>query len=128
MDNLIYAVVNRSQEVYAGLASLLFAYLAYYRDTLVNAQRNSSPDAKLRRAVLGYLEAHYVGGTLEELAGALGYAPAYLSRRVHLVFGKPFRLLLQEEPIRAADKPLRATSARRQETVRAGASGTQSHF
>ena len=128
MDNLIYAVVNRSQEVYAGLVSLLFAYLAYYRDTLVNAQRNSSPDAKLRRAVLGYLEAHYVGGTLEELAGTLGYAPAYLSRRVHLVFGKPFRLLLQEERIRAAEKLLRETSLGVEEIVRAVGYENQSNF
>ena len=128
MDNLIYAVVNRSQEVYAGLVSLLFAYLAYYRDTLVNAQRNSSPEAKLRRAVLGYLEAHYVGGTLEELAGTLGYAPAYLSRRVHLVFGKPFRILLQEERIRAAEKLLRETPLGVEEIVRAVGYENQSNF
>ena len=59
MDNLIYAIANRSQEVYAGLVSLLFTYLAYYRDTLANALRRSSPEAKLRRAVLSYLEEHY---------------------------------------------------------------------
>lgn len=53
MDNLIYAIANRSQEVYAGLVSLLFTYLAYYRDTLANALRRSSPrQTAARRSLL----------------------------------------------------------------------------
>ena len=43
MDNLIYAVVSGTQEVYAGIVELLFSYLAYYRETLVNTLLVSSP-------------------------------------------------------------------------------------
>ena len=110
MDNLIYAIVNRSQELYAGLVTLLFSYLAYYRETLVNALRDASPDAALRRGTLAYLEAHYPAPSLTELAASLGYAPAYLSRRIRSVFGRPFRLLVQEHRLRAAEELLRTSS------------------
>lgn len=128
MDNLIYAIANRSQEVYAGLVSLLFTYLAYYRDTLANALRRSSPEAKLRRAVLSYLEEHYPSATLSELADKLGYAPAYLSRRIRTAFGKTFQILLQEQRISAAEKLLRATSLGVEEIIHAVGYENQSNF
>lgn len=128
MDNLIYAVVNRSQEVYAGLVLLLFTYLAYYRDTLVNALRLSSPDAQLRNAVLAYLEQRYPTATLSELARSLGYAPAYLSRRIKNNFGKTFQQLLQEQRMTAAEKLLRSTSLGVEEIVHAVGYENQSHF
>ncbi len=128
MDNLIFAIVNRSQEVYAGLVTLLFSYLAYYRDTLVNTLRDTSPDAKLRRAVLDYLERHYPDATLGELARTLGYAPAYLSRRIRDATGKSFRQLLQEERIQAAGKLLHTSSLDIEEIARAVGYENQSHF
>lgn len=128
MDNLIYAVVNRSQEVYAGLVSLLFTYLAYYRETLVNALRVSSPDGKLKRAVLGYLERRYPGATLSELADELGYNAAYLSRRIRNVLGKPFQLLLQEYRLKTAAQLLTTTSLGVEEIIRAVGYENQSHF
>lgn len=128
MDNLIYAVVNRSHEVYAGLVSLLFSYLAYYRDTLANALRVTSPEANLRRAVLGYLEQHYPNATLAELAQTLGYTPAYLSRRIRTVCGKTFQCLLQDERMKAAEKLLRTTSLGTEEIIRAVGYENQSHF
>ncbi len=128
MDNLIYAVVHRSQEVYAGLVSLLFTYLAYYRDTLVNTLRDNSPDAALRRAVLAYLEAHYPDATLLALARELGYAPAYLSRRIHKLFSKPFRLLLQETRLKVAERLLRTTALGTEHILRAVGYENRSHF
>lgn len=128
MDNLIYAVVNRSQQLYAGLVSLLFSYLAYYRDTLVNALRVSSPEAQLRRAVLSYLEQHYPAATLAELAASLGYTQAYLSRRIKSIFGKTFQHLLQDQRMAAAEKLLRSTSLGVEEIVRAVGYENQSHF
>lgn len=110
MDNLIYAIVNRSEELYAGLVTLLFSYLAYYRDTLVNSLRDTSADARLRHDVNAYLEAHYPNASLSELSALLGYAPAYLSRRIREVFGRTFLSLLQEQRIRAAEKLLRTTA------------------
>lgn len=128
MDNLIYAVVNRSQELYAELVSLLFTYLAYYRDTLVNALRVASPDAELRRSVLSYLERHYPNATLTELSRKLGYSQAYLSRRIGSVFGKSFRSLLQQQRIAAAEILLRTTKLGIEEIARSVGYENQSHF
>lgn len=128
MDNLIYAIVMRSQEMYAGLVSLLFAYLAYYRETLVNALRMTSPDTKLKYSVLSYLERHYPTATLTELADSLGYTQAYLSRRIRSIFGKTFQQLLQDQRMAAAEKLLRSTSLGVEEIVHAVGYENQSHF
>ena len=64
MDNLIYAIVNRTQDIYAGLVSLLFTYLAYYRDTLSDTLVVASPEARLKRAVLEYIQQRYPTATL----------------------------------------------------------------
>ena len=128
MDNLIYAVVKGTQEVYAGLVELLFSYLAYYRETLVNALRVSSPDAKLRRAVSEVLERSYPDATLSALSLSLGYTEAYLSRRIREVFGKPFRLLLQEYRLKAAEELLRTSRLPVEEVIRAVGYENTSHF
>ena len=128
MDNLIYAVVKGTQEVYAGLAELLFSYLAYYRETLVNTLRVSSPDIKLRRAVAELLERSYPDATLSGLSSALGYTEAYLSRRIREVFGKPFRLLLQEYRLKAAEELLRSSRLPVEEVIRAVGYENTSHF
>lgn len=128
MDNLIYAVVKGTQEVYAGLVELLFSYLAYYRETLVNALRVSSPDAKLRRAVSEVLERSYPDATLLGLSVSLGYTEAYLSRRIREVFGKPFRLLLQEYRLKAAEELLRTSRLPVEEVIRAVGYENTSHF
>ncbi len=128
MDNLIYAIVNRSQEVYSGLVSLLFTYLAYYRDTLVNSQRHSSPEAELKREVLNYLEQHYPNATLTELAKSLGYNPAYLSRRIRTVTGKTFQCLLQTQRLKTAKQLLCTTSLGVEEIIHSVGYENQSHF
>lgn len=128
MDNLIYAVVNRSEAVYAGIVSLLFSYLANYRDTLANALRLSSPDAKLRRAVLDYLGRYYPTATLADLAARLGYAQAYLSRRIRSVFKETFQMLLQETRLHAAETLLQTTQLGVEEVVHAVGYENQSYF
>lgn len=128
MDNLIYAIVNRTHEVYSGLVSLLFTYLSYYRDTLANTLRVTSPDARLKRAVLGYVERHYPAATLTELAGTLGYTEAYLSRRIRTIFHTTFQQLLQKQRLRAAETLLRTTSLGVEEIVRAVGYENQSYF
>ncbi len=128
MDNLIYAIVNRSQELYAGLVSLLFTYLAYYRDTLGGAERHVSPEAKLRRDVLDYLDRHYTNATLTELAKNLGYSPAYLSRKIRSVTGKTFQHLLQTQRLKVAQKLLISTTLGVEEIIHSVGYENQSHF
>lgn len=128
MDNLIYAIVNRSQEVYSGLVSLLFTYLAYYRNTLVNSQRRSSPEAELKRKTLDYLEQRYPNATLTELARELGYNPAYLSRRIRTVTGKTFQSLLQTQRLKTATQLLCTTALDIEEIIRSVGYENQSHF
>ena len=128
MDNLIYAVVNRSEPLYAGLVILLFSYLAYYRETLANALRIPSKDAQLKRGVTEYLERHYPTATLGALAAELGYAQAYLSRRIRKVFGKSFQKLLCETRLRVAAGLLTASGMRIEEIVRAVGYENRSYF
>lgn len=128
MDNLIYAIVNRSQEIYAGLVSMLFTYLSYYRETLVNALRVPSPDTKLKHSVVSYLESHFPTATLTELSDMLGYTQAYLSRRIHTTFGMTFQQLLQNQRLIAAEKLLRSTSLSVGEIARTVGYENQSYF
>ena len=128
MDNLIYAVVNRSQEMYAGLVSLIFGYLAYYSDTLVNALRVASPDAKLKRGVVSYLERNYPTATMKEHDDSLGYTQAHLSRRIHAVCHATFQELLQGKRLCAAEKLLLSTSLSVEEIIRAVGYENQSYF
>ena len=128
MDNLIFAVVGGTQEVYAGIVELLFSYLAYYRETLVNTLLVSSPDIRLKRAVSGFLDSSYPNATLGSLASSLGYAEAYLSRRIRELFGKPFRQLLQEYRLRAAEELIRTSRLPVEEVIRAVGYENTSHF
>lgn len=128
MDNLIFAVVNGTQEVYVGIVELLFSYLAYYSETLANTLRVSSPELKLRRAVAGILERSYPDATLSGLSLSLGYTEAYLSRRIREIFGKPFRLLLQEYRLKAAEELLRTSRLPVEEVIRAVGYENTSHF
>lgn len=128
MDNLIYAIGNRTQEMYADILSLLFSYLAYYRDALANALRIHSADARFKHSVSDYLERSYAGATLNGLASLLGYSLSYLSRRVRLCFGKTFRQLLQERRLAAAEELLRTSQMSVEEIVRAVGYENQAHF
>lgn len=128
IDNLIYAVVKRSQELYGGLVSLLFSYLSYYGDTLHNKSRFSSPDARFLKAVLGYLEGNYRTATLCGLAEIMGYHEAYLSRRIRLVTGSSFRELLQEKRLACAANLLSTTNLTVENIIHAVGYENQSYF
>lgn len=110
MDNLIYAIVKRTRSIYAGLVWMLFTYLAYYRETLINTLVIASPEAKVKRAVLEYIESCYPTATLSELADRLGYTQSYLSRSINRLFNKTFRQMLHEKRLSAATDMLRTTS------------------
>lgn len=128
MENLIYAIVNRTEELYAELVTMLFSYLAYYRDTLVNALRLPSADARLKREILHYVDRKYAAASLFQLAAKLGYAPAYLSRRIRELFGKTFRTLLRERRMTAAEEMLRKTDLSVEEIIRSVGYENQTHF
>lgn len=128
MDNLIYAVVKRSQELYGGLVSLLFSYLSYYEDALHNKSRFSSPDARFLKAVLSYLEGNFRTATLGELAGIMGYHEAYLSRRIRLVTGSSFRELLQEKRLTCAVNLLSTSNLTVENIIHAVGYENQSYF
>ena len=83
---------------------------------------------KLRRAVQGALESSYPNATLGGLASSLGYTEAYLSRRIREVFGKPFRLLLQEYRLKAAEELIRTSRLPIEEVIRAVGYENTSHF
>lgn len=128
MDNLIYAIVNRTQDIYAGLVSLLFTYLAYYRDTLSDTLVVASPEARLKRAVLEYIQQRYPTATLSELADKLGYTAAYLSRSIKGLFGKTFQTMLQKQRLAAAEEMLRTTALGVEEIIRAVGYENHSYF
>ncbi len=127
-DNLIYAIANHTENLYAELVSLLFSYLAHYRGTLANALRVSSGEAKFKRSVLDYLDRRYTNATLEELAQLIGYSSSYLSRHIRTVFGKTFQSLLQEKRLGAAVKLLLTTSLNIEKIIRLTGYENQAHF
>ncbi len=128
MDNLIFSIVNRSAELYGGIVSLLFAYLAYYGDALVNASRFSSPNARFQKKVLSYLDTNYQTATLTELADTMGYNEAYLSRRIRLTMGSTFRQLLQNKRMSCAAALLVSTSLTVEQIIHAVGYENQSFF
>lgn len=127
-DNLIYAIVNHTENLYAELVSLLFSYLAHYRSTLANALRVRSAEAKFKRSVLDYLDRCYPNATLAEFAETIGYSPAYLSRRIRSVFGKTFQTLLQDTRLAAAENLLRATTLSIETIIRMVGYENQAYF
>lgn len=128
MDNLIYAVVKRSKELYGRLVSLLFSYLAYYEETLINKSRFSSPDARFTKTVFAYLESNYRTATLSELAQNTGYHEAYLSRRIRNVTGSSFRELLQAKRLTCAANLLSTTNLTVEKIIHAVGYENQSYF
>ncbi len=128
MDNLIYAIVNRSKDLYGGIVSLLFAYLSHYENTLVNASRFSTPETRFQKAVLTYIETNYQTATLKELAHNLGYNEAYLSRRIRQTTGTSFRELLQNKRMDCAADLLATTSLTVEQIIHAVGYENQSFF
>ena len=128
MDNLIYAIVNRSKDLYDGIVSLLFAYLSHYENTLVNASRFSTPETRFQKAVLTYIETNYQTATLKELAHNLGYNEAYLSRRIRQTTGTSFRELLQNKRMDCAADLLATTSLTVEQIIHAVGYENQSFF
>ena len=88
----------------------------------------ASPDAKLKRAVLEYIQQRYPTATLGELADRLGYTQAYLSRRIRELFDKTFQTLLQTRRLAAAEEMLRTTALSVEDIIRAVGYENQSYF
>ena len=128
MDNLIYAVVKRSKALYGNLVSLLFSYLSYYEDTLINKSRFSTPDARFLKALFGYLEHNYRTASLKELASIMGYREAYLSRRIRLATGATFSALLQDKRLDCAANLLSTTNLTVEKIIHAVGYENQSYF
>ncbi len=131
LDNLIYAVAYPNEQdpsVLSQLISLLFTYLALYKDSLAGGKLAASPDSVLKQKVSMYLEHNYPDATLGAIAEELGYSSEYISRRIHEVFGKPFRELLAEERLKTAERLLRTTSMSVSEIIQTIGYENQSHF
>ena len=128
MNNLIYAIVNRTKVLYGEILALLFSYLSYYENTLVNASRYSTPEARFQKAVLSYLESNYQTATLKELAKNMGYNEAYLSRRIRLTTGTDFRTLLQNKRMDCAADLLSSTALTVEQVIHAVGYENQSFF
>lgn len=128
MDNLIYAVVKRSKALFGDLVSLLFSYLSYYEDTLINKSRFSTRDARFIKTLLGYLENNYRTASLSELAETMGYREAYLSRRIRLATGSTFSELLQTKRLSCAANLLATTSLTVEKIIHAVGYENQSYF
>lgn len=127
-DNLIYAIAGHTENLYAELVSLLFSYLAHYADTLANALRVSSNEAKFKRAVLDYLDRRYTNASLSELSTLMGYSLSYLSRHIRTVFKRTFQSLLQEKRLLEAEKLLRNTNLNIEEIIYLVGYENQAHF
>ena len=131
MDNLIYTIVHHTPDDYTistQLVSLLFSYLSYYKDTLVNHPDFLSDSALLTQQVTSYIRQHYPQASLRELSEQVGYNPVYLSRKIHATFGKNFQTLIQEERLLVAEKLLRTTDLSVDEIIRTVGYENQSHF
>lgn len=131
MENLIYALTETSEENYSlqfQLVSLLFTYLAVYRETLSNSIRLHSPEKQLRSRISDYINNRYTQASLKELAGEIGYSPAYLSRRIRTLFGTNFSTLVEKKRIEAAAHLLRTTSLSVEEIIRTVGYENQTHF
>lgn len=131
LDNLIYALAQPQGEddaILAQLVSLLFSYLARYRETLVNGSKIASPEAEFRRSVAAYVRSRYPQAHLADLAALIGYDPAYLSGKIRRTFGKTFQTLVQEERLAVAERLLRTTDLRVEEIVRSVGYENQTHF
>lgn len=131
MDNLIYAIVNHTPDdhtILIQIISLLFSYLAYYKETLANNLLISSPQTMLRQTVSDYIKQNYPGASLSELARSIGYNTVYLSRKIRDVFGSTFRSLVQEERLRIAEKLLKTTDLSVDEIIRTVGYENQTHF
>lgn len=130
MDNLIYALLRSKQEesLLSQIVSLLFTYLAYYRETLVNIPSMTSYEIQIKQATTNYLERHYPTATLGELAKRLNYNEAYLSRRIKTIFGTSFQMLLREQRLATAERLLSTTRMSVDQIIRTVGYENQSHF
>ena len=130
MDNLIYAIARRTADdaILTQLVALLFSYLAYYRETLKNSLRLTSPDRSLQRTVADYVDRHYPLAQLAELADKTGYNYIYLSRKIRRMFGKSFQELVQEKRLQVAERLLRTTDLSVEEIVHTVGYENQTHF
>ena len=131
MDNLIYALVQHTphdHNILSQLISLLFSYLAFYPDTLVNKPHNASPLLQFRQSVTTYIQQNYPSATLQELAMQIGYTPVYLPRKIRRIFGTTFQCLLQNQRLRVAEKLLSTTNLHVDEIIRTVGYENQSFF
>lgn len=130
MDNLIYALLKSKNEeiLLSQIVSLLFTYLAYYRETLVNSPESANYELQLKQYTENYLERHYPTATLSELAKRLNYSEAYLSRRIKGVFGSSFQSLLLKQRLETAERLLTSTHMSIDQIIRTVGYENQSHF
>lgn len=131
MDCLIYSLVRDTKDDHAllvQLVALLLSYLAYYKETLANALKISSPDALLRQQVSAYIRGRYPDASLAELAAKTGYNKIYLSKKIRRLFGANFTELLQKERLNVSAKLLRTTQLSVDEIIRTVGYENQTHF
>jgi len=131
LDNLIYALVVRDcqdETLLLQLVSLLFSYLAHYRETLVNSFCVTAYESQIKQETRDYLERHYPTATLSELSKRLNYNEAYLSRLIKSLFGTSFRNLLLKQRLDTAERLLTTTKMSVEQIIRTVGYENQSHF
>lgn len=128
MENLIWSLLGsptpNRRSICQTTMGLLFMQLLNYTDRLAS---QTTEEAAIVR-VLRYIEENYRTGSLTEIAGALHYDLAWLSREIKRRTGKTYKELLQEKRLTQAAYFLKHTTLRVDEVGDAVGYSNMSYF
>lgn len=109
VENLLWILLQETpnkRKVSQMTMSLLFLQLMGRTDTLVTDDQEEAAVLK----VLRYVESHYVGGSLTELAETLHYDLSWLSREIKRKTGKTYTQIVQDKRLAQAAFLLKNTN------------------
>ncbi|MGI5893561.1 MAG: AraC family transcriptional regulator [Candidatus Merdivicinus sp.] len=111
-ENMIWSLINRqpdqrrTNQITMGL---LLLYLSGHTDTM-EAGTSAQNRSRLVMEALSYIEAHYAGGQLSELAERLNQPVYALSKLIKMETGSTFKELLQQKRLHQAARLIRETT------------------
>lgn len=111
VENLIWTIVNEQQQkrsINQVTMGLLFLQLMAHTDKVVTGVNNYEAD--LMFSVYNYINEHYNGGQLQDLADLLGVELYQLSRMIKKVTGLNYKELLQNKRLSQAAYLLKSTN------------------
>ncbi len=127
IENLLYTFLHPTtsrRQVQQTTMGLLFLHL------LEQTEHLAPPDGRqaLLLEVYRYVEQHYKDGTLEALAEALHFDPAFLSRRIKQLSGRTYTELVQQKRLSRAAFLLKNTTRKVDDIARSVGYDNISYF